>query len=50
MALDPSLRNHITYGFYESGHMVYMNVTALAQFKSDLARWYDSVLSPRSAK
>ncbi|HEY5095190.1 MAG TPA: hypothetical protein VII69_08760 [Candidatus Eremiobacteraceae bacterium] len=46
MALDPSLRNHITYGFYESGHMVYMNVTALAQFKSDLARWYDSVLSP----
>jgi carboxypeptidase C (cathepsin A) len=24
MALDPSLRGHITYGFYESGHMVYL--------------------------
>jgi carboxypeptidase C (cathepsin A) len=45
MALDPSLRSHITYGFYESGHMVYLNVSALAQFKSDLARWYDATLS-----
>jgi carboxypeptidase C (cathepsin A) len=45
MALDPSLRGHLTYGFYESGHMVYMNVSALAQFKSDLARWYDQAVS-----
>jgi carboxypeptidase C (cathepsin A) len=45
MALDPSLRGHITYGFYESGHMVYLNVSALAQFKSDLARWYDQALT-----
>jgi carboxypeptidase C (cathepsin A) len=45
MALDPSLRSHITYGFYESGHMVYLNVSALAQFKADLARWYDQALS-----
>ena len=45
MALDPSLRGHITYGFYESGHMVYLNTTALSQFRSDLSRWYDSALS-----
>ncbi len=45
MALDPSLRSHITYGFYESGHMVYLNPTALAQFRSDLSRWYDAALS-----
>ena len=45
MALDPSLRGHITYGFYESGHMVYLNLTALAQFRSDLSRWYDAALS-----
>jgi carboxypeptidase C (cathepsin A) len=44
MALDPSLRGHISYGFYGSGHMVYLHAAALAQFKSDLARWYDSVL------
>jgi len=45
MELDPSLRNHITYGFYESGHMVYLNSSALAQFRSDLSRWYDAALS-----
>ncbi|HKW44004.1 MAG TPA: hypothetical protein VJN22_00015, partial [Candidatus Eremiobacteraceae bacterium] len=45
MALDPTLRSHITYGFYESGHMVYLNVSALAQFKSDLSRWYDAAIS-----
>jgi len=44
MALDPTLRGHITYGYYGSGHMVYLHAAALAQFKSDLARWYDSVL------
>jgi carboxypeptidase C (cathepsin A) len=46
MALDPSLRGHISYGYYGSGHMVYLHAAALAQFKSDLARWYDSVLHP----
>ncbi len=44
MELDPTLRGNITYGFYESGHMVYAHVPALAKFKADLARWYDSVL------
>jgi carboxypeptidase C (cathepsin A) len=44
MALDPSLRGHISFGYYGSGHMVYLHAAALVQFKSDLARWYDSVL------
>ena len=44
MNLDPSLRGNITYGFYESGHMVYLHEPALAQFRADLERWYDSVL------
>jgi carboxypeptidase C (cathepsin A) len=42
--LNPHLQGNITYGFYESGHMVYLNDTSLAQFKSDLARWYDAAL------
>ncbi len=42
--LSPRLQNNITYGFYESGHMVYLNDSALAQFKSDLSRWYDAAL------
>jgi carboxypeptidase C (cathepsin A) len=44
LQIAPSLQNNITFGFYQSGHMVYLNDDALAQFKSDLARWYDSAL------
>lgn len=44
LEIAPQLQNNITFGFYESGHMVYLNDTALAKFKSDLSRWYDSAL------
>jgi len=42
--LSPQLQSNITFGYYQSGHMVYLNDTALVQFKSDLARWYDAAL------
>lgn len=45
LSIAPQLQKNITFGFYQSGHMVYLNDAALAQFKSDLARWYDSALS-----
>jgi len=45
LSIAPQLQKNITFGFYQSGHMVYLNDSALAQFKSDLARWYDSALS-----
>ncbi len=45
--LKPDLESHITYGFYESGHMVYLNIDALAQFHADLENWYASTLSGR---
>ncbi len=45
--LTPALQRNITFGFYRSGHMVYLNPAALAQFKTDLARWYDRSLSAR---
>ncbi len=41
LGIDPSVRKNISYGYYESGHMVYLHIPALAQFKNDLARWYD---------
>jgi len=41
LGIDPSLQKNISYGYYESGHMVYVHVPALAAFKSDLARFYD---------
>ena len=42
----PKLRNNVTFTYYPSGHMVYLNVDALKQFKSDLAKFYDSA-APR---
>jgi len=42
LGIDPSLQKNISYGYYESGHMVYLHVPALAQFKADLSRFYDS--------
>jgi len=47
LGLAPALQRHISFGFYPSGHMVYLNPAALVTFKSDLARWYDMVLSNR---
>lgn len=47
LGLAPALQSHISYGFYPSGHMVYLNPQALVQFKADLARWYDQVAADR---
>jgi len=42
--LAPALRANITYGFYQSGHMVYLQPQSLARFHADLERWYAGVL------
>lgn len=42
--LPPDLQRNISYGFYESGHMVYLHPPALAQFHDDLERWYEQTL------
>jgi carboxypeptidase C (cathepsin A) len=42
--LAPALQRNITYGFYQSGHMVYLHPQALARFHADLERWYVRVL------
>ncbi len=39
--IAPALTHNITYGFYQSGHMIYLNPSALARYKADLARWYN---------
>ncbi len=44
MNLSPQLQSNISYGFYESGHMVYLHPAALAQFHDDLERWYAQTL------
>ncbi len=37
MALDPSLRGNVQLHYYEAGHMMYIERTALAQLKRDAA-------------
>jgi len=37
MDLDLSLRGNVQFGYYPSGHMIYLNVDALHQLKDDLA-------------
>ncbi|HZZ00869.1 MAG TPA: hypothetical protein VFE36_14995 [Candidatus Baltobacteraceae bacterium] len=44
LSLAPQLQSNISYGFYESGHMVYLHPAALSQFHDDLERWYGQVL------
>lgn len=38
--LEPKLRGNIEFAYYPSGHMVYLNVDALKQLKTDLAAFY----------
>ena len=40
MQLDSALRGNVTFTYYPSGHMVYLNVEALKQFKADLDRFF----------
>jgi len=40
MELEPKLRGNIEFGYYHSGHMIYLNVDALKQLKVDLAAFY----------
>lgn len=46
MQLDPALRSNVQFGFYPSGHMIYLNTDALQQLKTDLSRFYDQA-APR---
>ncbi|MBV9718856.1 MAG: peptidase S10 [Candidatus Eremiobacteraeota bacterium] len=44
LTIPSQLQQNITYGFYESGHMVYLHPDALARFHDDLESWYGRVL------
>lgn len=41
MSLPDAIKGNVEFGYYPAGHMVYLNVDALKQFKSDLNKWYD---------
>jgi len=46
MELDPSLRDNLTFRYYPSGHMVYLNPDARKEFRADLGKFYDSAAKP----
>lgn len=40
--LPPTIYKNIHFHYYPSGHMIYLHVPALAQYKADLAKFYDA--------
>jgi carboxypeptidase C (cathepsin A) len=45
MGLDPSLEKNLTFGYYPSGHMIYLNGPSRKQMRSDLVKFYDAALA-----
>jgi carboxypeptidase C (cathepsin A) len=48
--LEPKLRGNIEFAYYPSGHMIYLNVDALKQLKSDLAGFYSRAVENADVK
>ena len=48
--LEPKLRGNIEFAYYPSGHMIYLNVDALKQLKSDLANFYSRAVENGEGK
>ena len=45
MGLDPSLEKNIVSGYYQSGHMIYLNPPSLVQLRKDLGAFYAAVVA-----
>ena len=43
MMLTPDLAKNVEFTYYPSGHMVYLNVDALKDFKRDLDTFYSNL-------
>lgn len=47
MGLPPNLQTNVSMGYYEAGHMMYVNQPSLAALKHDLAAFIRSALPPK---
>jgi carboxypeptidase C (cathepsin A) len=45
LGLDPTLRSHISGGYYEAGHMMYVHHESLVKLKQDLAQFIQASLA-----
>jgi carboxypeptidase C (cathepsin A) len=46
MNIDAELRSNVTMAYYSAGHMYYLDIDALAQFKKDVAEFLGSAVNP----
>jgi len=42
LGLDPMLRSHLSGGYYEAGHMMYVHRPSLVKLKQDLSQFIQS--------
>jgi carboxypeptidase C (cathepsin A) len=47
MGLPANLRTNVTLGYYEAGHMMYVNTPSRVSLKSDLGKFIHAALPPR---
>jgi carboxypeptidase C (cathepsin A) len=47
MGLPPDLRSNVSMGYYEAGHMMYLNTPSRIALKADLAHFIQSSLPPK---
>lgn len=47
MGLDPSLRGNIKLGYYEAGHMMYIDAKSIAKLKRDVSGFIQSALGAK---
>jgi carboxypeptidase C (cathepsin A) len=48
--LEPKLRRNIEFAYYPSGHMIYLNVDALKELRSDLGGFYERAVAGADGK
>lgn len=47
LGIDPALRSHVSYGYYRSGHMIYLEPNARRQLRTDIETWMRATLANR---